>query len=100
MAGWLPQPSSYQELSRKNQTGKPGSTLELYRAALTLRKDLALGDGSFDWLDQGEVLSYQSGSTTISHNFGTQPFELQGEVIVRSGNQDGPLRPNETAWTS
>jgi alpha-glucosidase len=99
-AGWLPQPSSYVELARKSQEGKTGSTLELYRAALKLRKELALGEGSFDWVEQEEVLSYQNGSTTISHNFGSQPKEIQGTILLRSENQEGPLQPNETVWTN
>jgi len=98
-AGWLPQPSSYAELSRKTQEGRAGSTLELYRAALKLRKELALGEGSFDWISLGDVLSYQNGELTISHNFGTEPQKLAGDVLIRSGNEDGPLRPGETAWT-
>ena len=97
-AGWLPQPSSYAELSRKTQEGRAGSTLELYRAALKLRKELALGEGSFDWISHGDVLSYQNGELTISHNFGTEPQKLAGDVLIRSGNEDGPLRPGETAW--
>ena len=97
-AGWLPQPSSYAELSRKTQEGRAGSTLELYRAALKLRKELALGEGSFDWISLGDVLSYQNGELTISHNFGTEPQKLAGHVLIRSGNEDGPLRPGETAW--
>lgn len=99
-AGWLPQPSSYEGLSRKSQEGRAGSTLELYQAALKLRKKLALGEGSFDWVEQSEVLSYLNGSTTISHNFGSQQKEIQGTILLRSGSQDGPLQPNETVWTS
>ncbi|MGA1170889.1 MAG: glycoside hydrolase family 13 protein [Aquiluna sp.] len=98
-AGWLPQPSSYAELSRKTQEGRAGSTLELYRAALKLRKELALGEGSFDWISLGDVLSYRNGELAISHNFGTEPQKLAGDVLIRSGNEDGPLRPGETAWT-
>jgi alpha-glucosidase len=98
-AGWLPQPDSYAALSRNTQRGKSGSTLELYRAALALRKQLALGEGSFDWMSLGNVLSYQNSEITISHNFGTEPQKLAGEVLIRSGNEDGPLRPGETAWT-
>ena len=99
-AGWLPQPSSYGELARKSQEGKAGSTLDLYRAALKLRKELALGEGSFDWVEQEEVLSYQNDRTTISHNFGSQSKEIQGTILLRSGNQEGPLQPNETVWTN
>jgi alpha-glucosidase len=98
-AGWLPQPSSYAELSRKTQEGRAGSTLELYRTALKLRKELALGEGSFDWISLSDVLSYQNSEITISHNFGTEPQKLAGEVLIRSGDEDGPLRPGETAWT-
>ena len=99
-AGWLPQPSSYAGLSRKSQEGRAGSTLELYRAALKLRKELALGEGSFDWVEQGDVLSYQNGKLTISHNFGSQQKDIQGTILLRSESQDGPLQPNETVWTS
>ncbi len=99
-AGWLPQPSSYAGLSRKSQEGMAGSTLELYRAALKLRKELALGEGSFDWVEQGDVLSYQNGKLTISHNFGSQQKDIQGTILLRSRSQDGPLQPNETVWTS
>ncbi|MGA1627927.1 MAG: alpha-amylase, partial [Aquiluna sp.] len=94
-----PQPDSYAALSRNTQRGKSGSTLELYRAALALRKQLALGEGSFDWMSLGDVLSYQNSEITISHNFGTEPQKLAGDVLIRSGNEDGPLRPGETAWT-
>ncbi len=99
VAGWLPQPDSYTAFSRDSLRGKSGSTLELYRAALALRKELALGEGSFDWISLGDVLSYQNGELTISHNFGTEPQKLAGDVLIRSGNEDGPLRPGETAWT-
>ena len=99
VAGWLPQPDSYTAFSRDSLRGKSGSTLELYRAALALRKQLALGEGSFDWISLGDVLSYQNGELTISHNFGTEPQKLAGDVLIRSGNEDGPLRPGETSWT-
>ena len=47
---WLPQPPEWAQLSVEAQTGDPASTLELYRAALALRRaDGALGDGVFRW---------------------------------------------------
>ncbi|MGP4001957.1 glycoside hydrolase family 13 protein [Streptomyces sp. 8N706] len=49
---WLPQPAAWQELSVEAQSGDPRSTLELYRSALVLRRDLpGLGDGPMTWLD-------------------------------------------------
>ncbi|MBI0382276.1 DUF3459 domain-containing protein, partial [Streptomyces albiflaviniger] len=49
---WLPQPDAWSELSVEAQTGDPGSTLELYRDALALRRELpGLGDGPMSWLE-------------------------------------------------
>jgi alpha-glucosidase len=57
---WLPQPPEWKDLSVEVETGNPASTLELYRAALRLRRELpGLGDGSLSWLDSPEgVLSF------------------------------------------
>ncbi|MFG2720377.1 glycoside hydrolase family 13 protein [Streptomyces sp. NPDC048416] len=50
-APWLPQPASWRGLSVAAQSGDPHSTLELYRAALALRRELpGLGDGTMTWL--------------------------------------------------
>ncbi|MEK9987616.1 MAG: glycoside hydrolase family 13 protein [Aquiluna sp.] len=97
-AGWLPQPDAFAHLSRKSQDGIQGSTLELYKSALRLRKKLALGEGSFDWVLLGDVLSYKNGHITVVHNFGSDPWPLEGKAIIRSGHTEGPLEPNETAW--
>ncbi|QMU71269.1 glycoside hydrolase family 13 protein [Streptacidiphilus sp. P02-A3a] len=50
---WLPQPAHWSALSVQTQAGDPASTLELYRAALALRRrHPALGAGtSVRWLD-------------------------------------------------
>jgi alpha-glucosidase len=59
---WLPQPASWAQLSVAAQTGDPASTLELYRSALALRRELpALGAGrSVQWLDTPEgVLAFR-----------------------------------------
>ncbi|MFI1965406.1 alpha-amylase family glycosyl hydrolase [Streptomyces pathocidini] len=48
---WLPQPDHWRELSVAAQSGDPRSTLELYRSALALRRELpGLGDGPMAWL--------------------------------------------------
>ena len=50
-APWLPQPASWRELTVEAQTGADGSTLELYRRALAVRREHpALGDGHLTWL--------------------------------------------------
>ncbi|MFC4514929.1 alpha-amylase family glycosyl hydrolase [Streptomyces ehimensis] len=57
---WLPQPAAWAELSVEAQSGDPRSTLELYRSALAVRRELpGLGDGEMTWLDAPEgVLTF------------------------------------------
>ncbi|MFD7665949.1 glycoside hydrolase family 13 protein [Streptomyces sp. NPDC059788] len=59
---WLPQPPEWARLSVAAQTGDPDSMLELYRAALTLRRahpGLGAGD-AVEWLDAPDgVLSFR-----------------------------------------
>ncbi|MFI6264560.1 glycoside hydrolase family 13 protein [Micromonospora sp. NPDC051006] len=53
---WLPAPATWRALSVAAQTGDPGSTLELYRAALRIRREhpaLAADAGPVTWLETG-----------------------------------------------
>ncbi|MFC4035284.1 glycoside hydrolase family 13 protein [Streptomyces polygonati] len=62
---WLPQPLSWAGLSVEAQTGDPESTLELYRAAIALRREHpALGAGTgVTWLDAPDgVLAFRRDS--------------------------------------
>ncbi|MEY4981363.1 MAG: hypothetical protein RL174_701 [Actinomycetota bacterium] len=102
---WLPQPEIYAEYARDRQEGVAGSTLELYKHALKLRKQLRLGDGSFEWVTElvGEhVLGYRNGDVLVVHNFGHEPIELpSGEILASSvhGMTDGhPLVADQTVW--
>jgi len=98
---WLPQPGSYADLSLDQQESDSSSTLSLYRQMLKLRKNHKLGEGSFNWLSQGEVLSYQNGSVAVIHNFSAEPIALpDGELLLSSLplNAQGQLNPNDSAW--
>ncbi|WP_274557720.1 glycoside hydrolase family 13 protein [Streptomyces spiramyceticus] len=54
---WLPQPDTWKSLTVEAQTGDPLSTLELYRSALALRRELpGLGDGEMEWQESAEGL--------------------------------------------
>ena len=61
---WLPQPADWAGLTVESQTGIPSSTLELYRSALRLRRELpTLGDGPMTWLPSApEVLAFARGA--------------------------------------
>jgi alpha-glucosidase len=95
---WLPQPPSYAALSRNLQEKDPASTLALYKKALRLRKELALGEGYFDWVEQSDVLSYQNNGVLIAHNFGKTTLPVpEGELLLSSKGSE-VLEPNQTVW--
>lgn len=95
---WLPQPASYAELSRDVQESDADSTLNLYKAALRIRKHLALGEGSFDWVSTSDLLSYRNGDVLVVHNFTENNSLLpEGELLLKSGSGE-LLEPNQTAW--
>jgi alpha-glucosidase len=96
---WLPQPESYAALSRDQQVGKPDSTLTMYQQALKLRRELKLGEGSFDWVSKTAVLTYQNGNVRVMHNFSSEAVTIEGEVLLSSMPlAAGSLLPNDTAW--
>ena len=100
---WLPQPASYKCLSRSLQEKDPGSTLALYKAALGLRKQLGLGEGSFTWLAGHlgpETLGYENSGVQVIYNFGAQPIDLSSfEVLISSEPLSGKqLVTNQCVW--
>ena len=104
VAPWLPQPAHWAELSVAAQEGVEGSTLELYRTALRLRRELeALGDGTMRWLDIGPgVLAFRRdpGFVCVT-NIGAVPVELPAHerVLVSSAPlEDGRLPVDASAW--
>jgi alpha-glucosidase len=97
---WLPQPPHWAQYALDQQRGVPGSTYELYRDALRLRRTFRLGQGMIDWLP-GDVLAFVNGELTVITNFGPAPAPLpSGEVLLASGDlaADGTLPPDTTAW--
>lgn len=102
---WLPQPEIYASYSRDQQDGVTGSTLELYKHALKLRRDLKLGEGSFEWASDfisENSLGFRNGEILVVHNFGHAPIELPtGDIIASSlaGMKAGhPLAADQTVW--
>jgi alpha-glucosidase len=92
---WLPQPPEYAEYAADRQRGVPGSTLELYRSLLALRKEHRLGRRRVQWVDLGEdVLGFDlegdDGDTVrVVANTGEAPVPLDGdaEVLVSSATE-------------
>ena len=98
-SAWLPQPASFADLSRDQQT-RADSTLEMYKSSLKLRSELGLGEGSFSWTSTGAVLSYQNKNVIVAHNFGEEPATLpEGQLLITSAPlTSGKLPANVTAW--
>ncbi|MGC5332777.1 glycoside hydrolase family 13 protein [Micromonospora sp. DT62] len=69
---WLPAPATWRGLSVAAQAGVPGSTLELYRTALGIRREhpaLAADAGGVTWLEAGPgVLAFSraAGDTVLT----------------------------------
>jgi alpha-glucosidase len=104
---WLPQPASYGELAVDRQTGVEGSTLELYRELLRLRREHRVGRGRLSWVDLGDTVlafdvSSESGAPVrVIANLGAEVLPMPGgEVLVASGEleADGGLPTDCAVW--
>jgi alpha-glucosidase len=99
---WLPQPAAWRGLAVDAQTGDPGSMLELYRAALRVRRSRAeLGADQLTWFPAGDgVLAFtRPGGFACVVNISGAPVALpdHGEVLLASGELAGGLLPPDTA---
>ena len=96
----LPQPAWYSEYSVEAQEGDPASTLNMYRSAMSLRKNLYQSD-SLEWLDLGDnVIGLKRDNWISVTNFGEADVELPaGELLLSSAELvDGKLPGSSTAW--
>ncbi|RKT04391.1 alpha-glucosidase [Streptomyces sp. 3211.6] len=100
---WLPQPAEWAGLSVEAQTGDAGSTLELYRAALRIRRehaDLGAGD-AVEWLEAPEgVLAFRRGAFVCTVNTTGEDVRIPaaGAVLLASGAVGDPdVLPADTA---
>lgn len=98
---WLPQPEWFARYAVAAQDGTEGSTLELYRTALRLRRKLLQGE-DLTWADSGPgVLAFarhESWRCVTNLSDTTVPLP-PGEVLLTSGPlENGLLGPDTTAW--
>ncbi|MFB9312676.1 glycoside hydrolase family 13 protein [Nocardioides plantarum] len=95
---WIPQPTDWAPLTVAAQTGVDGSTLELYRAALTARRGLPPATSVEVHVD-GDVLLIERGEVTIALNCGTADTTLPaGDVLLASGPCGDTLPPDTAVW--
>ncbi|MEO6144585.1 MAG: alpha-amylase family glycosyl hydrolase, partial [Dermatophilaceae bacterium] len=106
---WLPQPQSYAALAVDHQLGIEGSTLELYRSLLAVRRQRGLGVGSLSWLGgfSDEVLAFVNAPATgegvlVMTNFGAEPVAVpEGTQTLISSSplgSGGTIPTDTTVW--
>jgi alpha-glucosidase len=104
-APWLPQPACWRGQTAEAQTGDPGSTLELYRRALAVRRTHpGLGDGSLTWLaaPTGALAFGRDPGFACVVNLSAAPVPApaHSEVLLSSEplERDGRVPPDTAAW--
>lgn len=99
---WLPQPASWVDFTRERQEGDPASMLQLYRAALRLRRELAgLQTERMRWQDSlPNVLIFDRGADVrVIVNLSGLPIDVSGhgEVVLASLPVVRGLLPSDAA---
>ena len=98
---WLPQSSWWGNYSVESQEPRKDSTLNMFRAALALRKaEEGLGDGPMTWLNAGkDVIAFsRPGNFACYVNFGQECALPDGaEVLISSGPLNQGKLPQDTA---
>jgi alpha-glucosidase len=101
-APWLPQPARYGELSAQAQTGERGSTLEMYRQALRIRRQRLTKDEDLEWVrTERGVMAFRRGSGVVCVvNFRKSPVALPpGRLLIASKPGVKTELPSDTtAW--
>jgi alpha-glucosidase len=100
---WLPQPAVWAEYALDRQQGVPGSTWELYRAALAAREEHGLGGGTIAWQQApDEALAFRNGDMLVLTNFGDAPLPLPENATVLLTSEpldaDGRVPTDVTVW--
>ena len=111
-SSWLPQPAVYGDHAVDQQEGVEGSTLELYRALLSARRERHLGTGGLGFVEGfGEdVVAFENtgsesaGSTLVVANLGPEPVALpEGTVVLLASgplDADGRVPTDTTVWAT
>jgi alpha-glucosidase len=103
-APWLPQPAEWANLSADAQSGVSGSTLELYRAAVRLRRDHpGLAGEDLRWLPSpAGTLHFERGDGfRCALNLSDAPWALPAVATILLASEmpwTGLLAPDTAAW--
>jgi len=101
---WLPQPRDCRDYTVTSQQADPASMLQLYRAALRIRRaEPTLGDGPFTWLAAPDgVLAFARGVDgefvcVVNLSGSAVPLPVHGQIVLASGPVETQGLPSDTA---
>ncbi|MBO0898325.1 glycoside hydrolase family 13 protein [Arthrobacter sunyaminii] len=102
---WLPQPGYWGRHSRDIQRRDQFSSLNMYRTALEIRRELALGAGSLAWWPEHDaegLVAFVNGNVLVAMNMGDNPIQLPELPVLAmssaSALEGTKIRPNCTVW--
>lgn len=99
---WLPQPERWAGSTAADQAGDPGSTLNLYRRALRLRREQLENAGELVWVQAPEpTVAFRRGDVECWVNTGDAAVPLpEGRLLLCSDPdaEPGRLSPDAAAW--
>ena len=101
---WLPQPENYRRYARSEQRGVAGSTLELYRQLLKIRKEFNMGLGNLKWVEElcdETTLAFDNSGVRVIANFGGSVNLPSGELLATTQHDltvEGVLEQDQVAW--
>ena len=101
---WLPQPENYRRYARSEQRGVAGSTLELYRQLLKIRKEFNMGLGNLKWVEElcdKTTLAFDNSGVRVIANFGGTVNLPGGELLATTQHDltvEGVLEHDQVAW--
>ena len=101
---WLPQPENYRRYARSEQRGVAGSTLELYRQLLKVRKEFNMGLGNLKWVEElcdETTLAFDNSGVRVIANFGGSVNLPGGELLATTQHDltvEGVLEHDQVAW--
>jgi alpha-glucosidase len=97
---WLPQPDDWGSISVEAQRGVEGSTLDLYKNAIRIRRELLGGSDVFEWEESSpDVIAFSRGSMECVVNLGDDPVAIpSGQMVLASQPLEGELDPDTAVW--
>ncbi|WP_433613483.1 glycoside hydrolase family 13 protein [Dactylosporangium sp. CA-139114] len=92
---WLPMPPDWAGRTVAAQRADPGSTLNLYRDAIRLRRPAT----TLTWRPAPDgVLCFETEGFLVAANLGGSAFTLPREPVLASSPVGGTLPPDTTVW--